>query len=53
MNGDYEYCDVSKKCRNRGKDCEHCTRSYDYEEAHDYFDDEWDEGEEKEGANPC
>jgi len=40
MSDKNEYCDVSSRCRNRGKDCERCTRSYDYEESSDYFDGE-------------
>jgi hypothetical protein len=38
MSGDYQYCDVSSKCKNQGKDCDHCTRSYDYQESGDCFD---------------
>jgi hypothetical protein len=38
---EYKYCEVSGKCRNRGKDCDHCTRSFDYEESGDCFDEEF------------
>jgi len=39
-------CKDAEKCRNRGLDCERCTRCYDYEEPRDYFD-ELDDGDER------
>jgi len=30
-------CDDEAKCENAGVDCDHCTRSYYYEEASDCF----------------
>lgn len=31
------YCDDEAKCQNAGRDCDHCTRNYDYEAAGDCF----------------
>lgn len=39
-------CDKGDKCRNAGIDCDHCTRSWDYEEPSDCFE-EIVEGEEE------